>query len=67
VLFILLSPRLSPVLGAHTGLTERVLLLAVFAWYMVVGWRLFVLARLPQAAEVPDAQGQKTLAKTAKP
>jgi hypothetical membrane protein len=33
----------SPLSGAHIGgLLERVLILVVFAWYVVIGWRLFV-------------------------
>lgn len=44
LLFAFLAPR-SPVSGAHIGgLLERVLGLVVLAWFVVVGWRLFVLA-----------------------
>lgn len=42
--FAFFSPA-SPVSGAHIGgVIERILALVVFAWHVVVGWRLFVLA-----------------------
>ncbi|HEY7417455.1 MAG TPA: hypothetical protein VH593_19885, partial [Ktedonobacteraceae bacterium] len=44
--FIILSPR-SASGGPSSqigGLVERVLVLVVFAWHVVVGWRLFALA-----------------------
>ena len=63
--FAFLAPR-SPVLGARIGgLMERVLGLVVLAWYVVVGWRLFVLAGSRRAAAVLAVQVQEAPAKTA--
>lgn len=44
---------------------ERVLGLVVLAWYVVVGWRLFVLSGSRRAAAVPAVQVQEMPAKTA--
>lgn len=50
VAFILLSYAFfipgSPLSGLQVGgLVERVLLLVVFVWYVIIGWRLFTLGR----------------------
>ena len=56
--FVFLAPR-SPISGARIGgLMERVLGLVALAWYVVVGWRLFVLAGPHPAAAVPAGQAR---------
>lgn len=63
--FVFLAPR-SPISGARIGgLMERVLGLVVLAWYVVVGWRLFVLAGSRRAVAVPAVQVQETPVRTA--
>jgi hypothetical membrane protein len=51
--FVLLAPRSAsggPVSDIG-GLIERMLILVAFAWHVVIGWRLFVLARFRQQAD----------------
>jgi hypothetical protein len=57
LLVIILGVRFLPGAGLGVGLFERAIFLVLFLWYVVIGWRLFVLGGSSKLEDSP--QGHK--------